>query len=107
MCIRDSTVTERTREIGIRRALGAKRRDIIWQFLVETGVLSVVGSFVGAFVGIAAPFAVSRWSGMETIITPWSVIAAIGVSLLTGILSGVYPAVRAASLIPIEALRAE
>lgn len=102
-----ATVTERTREIGIRRALGARKRDIVWQFLVETGVLSVTGSLIGAVIGLLAPQLVSQFSGMETIITPWSMFAAIGVSLLTGVIFGVYPAIRAAALDPIEALRAE
>ncbi len=102
-----ATVTERTREIGIRRALGARKRDIVWQFLVETGVLSVTGSLIGAIIGLLAPQLVSQFSGMETIITPWSMFAAIGVSLLTGVIFGVYPAIRAAALDPIEALRAE
>ncbi len=102
-----ATVTERTREIGVRRALGAKKKDIITQFLIETIVLSVGGGLIGVFIGVATPLAVSYFTNMMTVITPWSVLLAFGISGLTGIVFGLYPASQAAKLDPIEALRHE
>ena len=102
-----ATVTERTREIGIRRALGAKRRDIILQFLVETVVLSVGGGLVGVLLGILVPFIVSHLTEMKTLVTLWSVVLAFGISGAVGIVFGLYPAKAAAQLDPIEALRHE
>ncbi len=100
-----ASVSERTREIGIRRAIGAKQSDIIFQFLVETATLSLFGTFVGVGVGLAAPMMVAYLSGMETVVTVWSVVVASAVSLTVGIVFGIYPARRAAKLDPIEALR--
>jgi putative ABC transport system permease protein len=102
-----ATVTERTREIGVRRALGAKRRHITMQFLVETVVLSVGGGLIGVVVGIAVPVMVSQLTTMKIIITPWSVLLAFGISGAVGIIFGIYPAKSAAQLDPIEALRHE
>jgi putative ABC transport system permease protein len=102
-----ATVTERTREIGIRRALGAKRRDIAAQFLVETLVLAGSGGVLGIGVGFALAFAVSGVFGLPAIIRLWSPLVAFGVSVLVGLVSGIYPARRAALLDPIEALRHE
>jgi putative ABC transport system permease protein len=102
-----ATVTERTREIGIRRALGAKRRDIAWQFLVETLTLSSVGGLLGVGVGVAMALLVTTRFGFPTILRTWSVLLAFGVSLVVGLVFGTYPAVRAARLDPIEALRHE
>ncbi|MEO2018794.1 MAG: ABC transporter permease, partial [Fuerstiella sp.] len=102
-----ATVTERTREIGIRRALGARRQDIISQFLIETALLSLVGALLGAAFGLSVPFAVSWLSGRVTIITPAAPLIAIAVAFLVGTSFGVYPARRAARLHPIEALRNE
>lgn len=102
-----ATVTERTREIGVRRALGAKKKDIITQFLIETIVLSVGGGLIGVIIGIATPLLVSYFTSMMTVITPWSVLLAFGISGLTGIVFGLYPASQAAKLDPIEALRHE
>jgi putative ABC transport system permease protein len=102
-----ATVTERTREIGIRRALGAKRRDITRQFLVETVVLSVGGGLIGVVVGVATPILVSQLTDMKTIITVWSVVLAFCISGGVGIIFGLYPARSAARLDPIEALRHE
>lgn len=100
-----ATVTERTREIGIRRALGARRRDITAQFLVETTVLSTTGGLVGILVGVAIPVVVSMCSEIETVLSSWSVLLAFGISVAIGIVFGVYPARRASLMDPIEALR--
>jgi len=100
-----ASVSERTREIGIRRALGAKQRDIVLQFLIETASLSLFGTIAGVVVGLSAPSLVAWMSGMETVITPWSVLIASVVSLTVGIIFGIYPARQAARLDPIEALR--
>jgi putative ABC transport system permease protein len=102
-----ATVTERTREIGIRRALGAKRRDITRQFLVETVVLSVGGGVIGVCVGVITPVVVAHLTTMKTIITVWSVLVAFGISGAVGVIFGLYPAKAAALLDPIEALRHE
>ena len=102
-----ATVTERTREIGVRRALGAKKKDIITQFLIETIVLSVGGGLIGVVIGILTPLAVSFFTNMVTVITPWSVLLAFGISGITGVVFGLYPASQAAELDPIEALRHE
>ncbi len=103
-----ATVTERTREIGIRRALGAKRRDITQQFLIETVVLSGVGGLLGVAIGITVPPLIQYFvPAMKTAVTGSSVILAFGTSLMVGILSGLYPARRAAMMDPIEALRHE
>ena len=100
-----ATVTERTREIGIRRALGAKRGDIILQFLVETVVLSSAGGLLGVFVGVAIPGIVSAASDIRTAVSLWSVLLAFSIAVMTGIIFGLYPARRAAMMDPIEALR--
>jgi putative ABC transport system permease protein len=102
-----ATVSERTREIGIRRALGAKRRDIIHQFLIETTVMSGSGGLIGVVLGLAVPPIVARVSGIPVVISPWSPIVAFGIAVMTGIVFGVYPARRAALLDPVEALRNE
>ena len=102
-----ATVTERTREIGIRRALGAKKKDIITQFLVETVVLSVGGGLIGVVVGVLTPLLVSQLTDMKTIVTPMSVLISFGISGAVGVVFGIYPASRAAALDPIEALRHE
>jgi len=102
-----ATVTERTREVGIRRALGAKRRDITQQFLIETAVLSGVGGLLGVSIGIAVPWCIHYFTAMRTDVTLFSVLLAFVVSVLVGILAGLYPALRAARMDPIEALRHE
>jgi putative ABC transport system permease protein len=102
-----ATVTERTREIGIRRALGAKRRDIVTQFLVEAVLLSGAGGLCGVALGIAIPMLVTYFAGMKTIITFWSPMIAFSISALVGVLFGLYPALRAAEMDPVEALRHE
>ena len=100
-----ATVSERTGEIGIRRALGAKKSDITLQFLVETLVLSASGALIGAAVGLSTPPIISVMTGRETVITFWGPCVAVCVALATGLIFGIYPARQAASLDPIEALR--
>ncbi|WP_422930519.1 ABC transporter permease [Singulisphaera sp. PoT] len=102
-----ATVSERTREIGIRRALGAKRRDIIFQFLIETVVISASGGAIGVSLGLAVPPMVSNLSGVPAVIRPESPIIAFFIALLIGVVFGVYPARRAAMMDPVDALRAE
>ncbi|MBL9117722.1 MAG: ABC transporter permease [Verrucomicrobiaceae bacterium] len=102
-----ASVTERTREIGIRRALGARQVDIVLQFLIETVLLSGVGGILGVVLGLGIPVAVSHFAGVTTVIKPWAPILAFSVSVITGIAFGIYPARRAASMNPVEALRHE
>ena len=102
-----ATVTERTREIGLRRALGAKKSDIITQFMVEAVLLSLIGGFIGVLLGISLPHFISRFTEMNAIISPESVGLAFIISALTGIIFGIYPAAQSAQLDPIEALRNE
>lgn len=102
-----ASVTERTREIGIRRAVGAKRKQIILQFLVETIVLSVVGGIVGLGIGVLIPALITFFSHMPTVITLASVLLPLFISVAIGIIFGLYPAIRAANVDPIVALRHE
>ncbi len=102
-----ATVTERTREIGVRRALGAKQKDITSQFLIEAMVLAIGGGLIGVALGVITPLIVSQLTDMRTIVTPVSVLLAFGISGAVGIVFGWYPASRAAKLDPIEALRHE
>ncbi|MGZ4855614.1 MAG: ABC transporter permease [Candidatus Angelobacter sp.] len=101
------SVRERTREIGLRQAVGAKTRDILTQFLVEAATLSVAGGIVGIVVGVGASFLVSRLANWQTVIGPGAVLLAVFFSALVGISFGYYPARKAAYLDPIEALRYE
>ena len=102
-----ASVTERTREIGIRRALGAKQSDIVVQFLIETIILSGAGGVLGVLLGLAIPTAVSKFAGVTTVIQPWAPTLAFSISVFTGIAFGIYPARRAAMMNPVEALRHE
>lgn len=102
-----ATVTERTREIGIRRALGAKRKHIVTQFLVETMVLSFAGGLLGVGIGLLIPWIVEKTADLETIVRPSAPLLALGISVLVGIVFGLYPAWRAATMDPVEALRHE
>ncbi len=102
-----ASVTERTREIGVRRALGARRKHIIAQFLVETVTLSSFGGALGVLVGISAPPVIEATMGQRAIVRMEFVVLSFGVSALVGVVFGLYPAIRAASLDPIEALRHE
>ncbi len=102
-----ASVTERTREIGIRRAVGAKRKQIIIQFLIETVVLSSLGGIVGIIIGVTIPWAIEQFAGMPTLVPAYAVILSLCISVGVGIVFGLYPAVRAAKLDPIVALRHE
>jgi len=102
-----ASVTERTREIGIRRAIGAKRRQIIRQFLIETVVLSTTGGLVGIGLGLFIPWMITLFAGMPTVVTLDSVMLSVGISITVGIVFGLYPAARAAQVDPIIALRHE
>ena len=102
------SVTERTREIGLRKAVGAKRRDILSQFLIESVILAVIGGIFGILLGTAGALAISRLqSDLTAVVTVQSVLLATGFSAAVGLFFGIYPATRAARLHPIEALRYE
>jgi putative ABC transport system permease protein len=101
------SVTERTREIGIRKSLGASRRDIRRQFLAESVMLSVLGGCTGLVAGAALAALVEAASPLPARVTLWSVALALSVGVIVGMVFGVYPALRASRLDPIEALRAE
>ena len=100
-------VSERTREIGLRKALGARRRDIVWQILTESVTLSTFGGIVGTFFGFLLALAISKFSPLPASVQVWSVAAGICVTAVVGLFFGLYPAMRAAKLDPIEALRRE
>jgi putative ABC transport system permease protein len=99
------SVTERTREIGIRMAIGAKNSDILLQFLFEAVMISLAGSFIGAVLGVASAFFYSEINETLVVVTLSSVLLAFGVAAAVGVFFGFYPARKAANLKPIEALR--
>jgi putative ABC transport system permease protein len=101
------SVRERTREIGVRMAVGARRRDILLQFLVESVVVSVFGGLLGIVVGYVAAYAIAKIGGWATVVPPYALVLSVGVSVAIGVVFGVGPARRAAHLDPVEALRAE
>ncbi len=101
------SVTERTREIGIRKAVGATRTNILWQFLVESITLSSVGGVLGILLGFAAASAIAYFSPLPYAIKAWSIALGLGVTFAVGVFFGIYPAMQAARLDPIEALRYE
>ncbi|MCD6555178.1 MAG: ABC transporter permease [Anaerolineae bacterium] len=102
------SVTERTREIGIRKAVGAKRRAILMQFLIEAIVLSLIGGFIGISIGVIGTVVISSAvKGLNTYISPSTIALATGFSMVVGLFFGIYPATRAARLNPIDALRYE
>ncbi len=100
-------VTERTREIGIRKALGARRGDVLAQFVVEAATLSTVGAALGIALGIGLAFLVKAATPLPAAVAPWSLVLAVSLGLVVGVAAGSYPAYRAAKLDPIAALRAE
>ena len=102
-----ASVTERTREIGVRKSLGATRRDIMLQFVIEASVMSTVGGAIGVIVAVGIALAVGRFTSFPTTIPVVAILVALGVSTLVGLFFGVYPARKAAKLDPIEALRFE
>jgi len=101
------SVTERTREIGVRKALGARRREILWQFLVEAATLTAVGGAVGMVLGGVIAFIVNSATPIPAAVPLWSIVVALLASVMTGVGFGLYPAARAARLDPVEALRYE
>jgi len=101
------SVTERTREIGVRKALGATQGEILWQFLVEAATLTLIGGAVGMVLGGGLAWAVAHFSPIPARVPPLSIVAALGVSVITGVLFGIVPANRAARMDPVEALRYE
>jgi putative ABC transport system permease protein len=100
-------VSERTREIGIRKAMGARRRDILAQFVVESATLSAVGAVLGIALGIGLAFVVKATTPLPAAVAPWSIVVGVLLGVTVGIAAGVYPASRASRLDPIAALRAE
>ena len=101
------SVAERTREIGIRKSLGARRRDILMQFIVESATLSTVGAIAGILFGFGLAFAVEAMTPMPAAVAPWSIGVGVTLGIVVGMVAGVYPAHRASKLDPIEALRAD
>ena len=101
------SVTERTREIGVRKALGATQGEILWQFLVEAATLTLIGGTVGMVLGGGLAWAVAHFSPIPARVPPLSIVAALGASVITGIVFGIMPAQRAARMDPVEALRYE
>jgi putative ABC transport system permease protein len=100
-----ASVLEQTREIGVRRAVGALRRDIRFQFLVEAVSIALLGGLSGVVIGVGIAHAVASYASWPTVVTPLSVVIATGVSSAVGLFSGLYPAIRASRLDPIEALQ--
>ncbi len=100
-------VSERTREIGLRKSLGARRRDIMWQILTESVTLSTLGGVIGTGFGFTVAWIISKVSPLPAIVEPWSVVLGISMTAVVGLFFGMYPAMRAAKLDPIEALRRE
>ena len=101
------SVAERTREIGIRKAVGATRREILWQFLVESAVLTLVGGATGVALGAICAEALAVWTPVPAAVPVWAVIVALGMAIVTGVIFGIVPAYRASHLDPVHALRYE
>jgi putative ABC transport system permease protein len=101
------SVTERTREIGVRKALGATRREIMFQFLVEAATLTLIGCLIGMGLGALVAYGIRSLTPIPATVPLASVVAAVAASILTGVLFGLYPASRASRMDPVEALRYE
>jgi putative ABC transport system permease protein len=101
------SVTERTREIGVRKALGATRREILWQFLVEAATLTLLGGMIGIVIGLVMAQGIRWLLQFQTSVPLWSAVLACAASILIGLVFGIAPAARAARLDPVEALRYE
>jgi len=99
-----TSVVERTREIGIRNAIGAPQRDILMRFLMEAVFISTLGGALGLVKGLAVSYGLAAWTNMDVIPSLWIMLAALVVSMTAGVVSGYYPARRAAGLKPVEAL---
>ncbi|MFW6282705.1 MAG: ABC transporter permease, partial [Minisyncoccales bacterium] len=108
-----SSVSNRIREIGLRKAVGAKNRDILIQFLIESGLLSFLGGVIGIILGVSfghlISYSIRYFTGFEWyfVISPWQIIGAVIISILVGVLAGIYPAYKASKLDPIDALHYE
>jgi putative ABC transport system permease protein len=102
-----ASVLERIREIGVRRALGAKQTDVLAQFLAEAVMISLAGGIAGILVGVGISYAIEQAAGIRTLVSPLSVLVAFGVSIATGVLFGIVPAWRAARQDPVVCLRYE
>jgi putative ABC transport system permease protein len=101
------SVTERTREIGVRKAIGARSADITWQFLFEAMTLTGLGGVIGIIVGGGATMLIPMVTSLKAVVTPWAIITGFTVSVSIGLIFGVWPALKAARLDPVEALRYE
>ncbi len=101
------SVTERTREIGVRKAIGARSTDITWQFLFEAMTLTGLGGVIGIVVGGGTTMLIPVVTSLKAVVTPWAVIVGFGVSVTIGLVFGVWPAMKASRLDPVEALRYE
>jgi putative ABC transport system permease protein len=101
------SVTERTREIGVRKALGATRATILWQFLVEAVTLTAIGAIIGLIAGTGISMIIRHVTPIQASVPPLAIVAALGASAITGVMFGMLPALRASKLDPVEALRYE
>ncbi len=101
------SVTERTREIGIRKAVGATRREILWQFLLEASLLTIAGAAAGMLAGWTLATGVATWTPLPAAIPVWAVVASLGMAAVSGMLFGLLPAFRASRMDPVNALRFE
>ncbi len=107
MNIMTVTVAERTREIGIRKALGARTKSILIQFLIESSLICLIAGFIGMILGIMLSMGIGTLVEMQAVVLPSNILVAVGISVVVGVLSGIYPAFKAARLNPIDALRTE
>ncbi len=102
------SVTQRTREIGVRRAIGARRRDVVWQFLTEAMALSGVGGVIGVLLDIGISLLINAYlPKLPSVVPAWAVVVGVLVAMSVGLFFGIYPAMKAARLDPVEALRYE